>query len=330
MNRLLAWTLAAALWPVAGLAMPATELEPSAVRACLQPAEAERGVPEYPFDLYKRKVSGRVKATVTFPGGFFGPDVSIDEHHGDEGFAKPVREYLRKLKAPCIAPGSSARLQFDFHFVPDEELVRIGEPVDPQDATRQRMAACMTHGDLTPTPTYPMRALREGRQGRVLLRLTFNDPSNPPTVQMLHRESAESLAQAVSHWAAGLRLPCFEGSSPLTFRQLHVFVIEGGTYGFKPVALPRLMGMVKGVERQRIQWNTHDMGCPFQLRVTYLQPQARNGVREVGERDPRRAPLLDWLARAEISGKSALLDAIFADTADVTVPCARFDLNPKE
>lgn len=331
MTRHLAWFLAAALWPAAAVAaMPASELEPSAVRACLLPAEAERGVPEYPFDLYKRSAGGRVKATATFVGGRNAVWVSIDAQEGDEGFASPVRSYLRKLSAPCLPEGETASLQFDFVFQPDDEKVRVGGPVDPKDAARQRTLACLTHLNREPTPDYPRGAQLSGLQGRVQVRLSFSSADGPPEVRVAHRASAEVLAQAVKTWAADLRLPCFEGPAPLAIRQLHVFVLDLDSYGFKPVVLTSLMRMVKDIQRQRIQWNTHEMGCPFRLKLQYLQPFERNAVREVGERDPRRQPLLDWLAQAEITGKDNLLDAIFADTADVTVPCARFNLNPKE
>jgi len=330
MNRLLAWTLAAALWPVAGLAMPATELEPSVVRACLLPTEGERGVPDYPFELYKRQIGGRVKATVTFPGGLFGPSVEIDAQQGDEGFAKPVREYLRKLSAPCVPAGTSARLQFDFQFTPNDDRARVGGIVDLDDLAAQRMRGCLAHVDKLPQPPYPRVRPHEANQGRVLATLTFRNAQDAPTIRLLHRTSAASLAAAAERWAAGLRVPCFEGNRPLVLIQTYVFVMEGDSYGFKPIALTGLMRMTKDIQRQRIQWDTREMGCPFQLKFQYLQPQARNHVTEPGPAYARRKPLLEWLAQAEIVAKSDLLDAIFADTADVTVPCARFDLNPKE
>lgn len=319
----------AGLWCAAAAAMPPTELQPSAVSRCLLPPEDERGTPEYPFALYKRDVAGRVKASVTFPGGLFGPEVKILDEQGSDGFAGSVRSYLGKLSAPCVPQGRQATLEFDFVFQPRHELVLVGGPVDPEDAEREKLMTCLMHTDKRPAPDYPAMAERQQLQGRVYALLTFADGRTPPQVQLRHRPSARDLAESVREWAAGLRLPCMAGE-PVTLGLIPEFRIEGDSYGFKPMRLVQFMGLVKDIRRQRIAWDTNEMGCPFELRLTYLQPLAPNQVRQAGTQDLRRKPLLDWLAAAELSAERRMLDALFADTADIAVPCAKFNLNPKE
>jgi hypothetical protein len=166
-------------------------------------------------------------------------------------------------------------------------------------------------------------------QGRVLVDLRFDDASGPPVARVFSRPGAHRLASDVQAWVAGLRLPCHAGER-IESSAVYVFSFEGEAYGFKPMTLLQFMGSVKGARAQRVQFDTTHMGCPFEVQLTYGQPFQRNRVRTLGGYDPARHALLEWLRNAELDAPGDMLDAVFGDTADITVPCLKIDHTPKE
>ncbi len=308
------------------------ELAPPAALECLQVPTGEPVEPVYPFDAYKAGEAGRVKATVSLPGGLFGNEVEIQSSEGAAAFVDAAKKFLRSLSAPCLKKGEKVTLQYEFVFKPDDRKVIWGSPTEATDETRRSEVKCIGHVDKVKSPPYPERARRSLQQGRVYGLMTFHSADAPPEVELLHRPAAESFAPSITSWAAGLRMPCHAGRGPVRTGVLFIYLMEGeGRYGFKALTLPELLGVSKGIRERRLQLDTTAMGCPFDVKLTYYQPLRRNSVGEVGDSDPRRRPLLELLAGLELELRSNSLDSVFADTADVAVPCVRINLNdPKE
>lgn len=335
--------LGAVLLLSAGLAQAQTriEVEPSAALACLQVTDGQPKEPVYPFDQYKADAPGRVVATVTLSGGTPGGDIDIQSSEGDPAFVEASRAFLRSLSAPCLKPGEKARLAYDFVFTPDRREVIWSPPKDADAVARKAMLACLrgTNGvlfdgdllDPTLAPPYPAAARRQDLQGRVRLVMSFHSPDREPDVEVIHRPAARVFAPPIRAWAADLRLPCHKGE-PFKVSLVFVYRLDGMTaYGFRPLTLTGLLSVSKGIQQRRIELDTTTMGCPFRLKVAYYQPFRPNSVGEVGGSDPRRRPLLELLAALELDLDKQGLDSVFADTADVTVPCQRLNLNaPKE
>jgi hypothetical protein len=279
----------------------------------------------------KSGTPGRVKASATFSGNDWlpGPTIRIDLLEGDDAFEESVKTFLRKLRVPCLQRDTQATLVFDFVFNPKTSKVHWYDPVDADDVGREQLLKCVVHERGEKAPGYPPSALRSQTQGRVWASVRFVAPDKAPEVKLHHRPSASLLAQSAERWLSGQRMPCLQGT-PLDVEISFVFVLERDVYGFKPLSLIQLMGNVKGIREQRVSFDTTSMGCPFDLKFTYRQPEASNRIGEVDERDPTRRPLMDWLAKAELDLRGAQLDSIYADTADVTVPCIKIDLKPKE
>lgn len=334
--RRAAWrsALAAAaglLASAAALALPETKPEPTPAVDCARVKAGSPQLPEYPFDEYKSGKPGRVQATVTLPGGLFGNTVEIQASEGGAPFEAEVRRWLRTVEAPCLASGETAVLRYDFVFQPDRREVAPSEPQDARAAEREALFKCMKHVEDLKAPAYPGFALRKQLQGRVMGYLTFSASDRPPQLEMLQRRSAEEFRGEIERWAAGLRLPCHPGQGPMKARVLFIFRIEGDSaFGFKPVRVLDLLANGKGVRERPLALDTTQMGCPFDLRLTYLRPDRPNIVGEVGHSDPRRRPLLELLRTLELDMRTHTLDAVYADTADVAVPCFRLNLNPQE
>jgi hypothetical protein len=308
-----------------------TTLSTSEAVACLTPPVAERGVPEYPTMSYKSSTPGRVVAMATFRANdlFAWPSVTIEKQEGGDDFVDAVKAHLRTLRVPCLPRDGQATLRFDFVFNPDSRRAYWYNPVDTADAGRLAHLACVVSVEGAATPDYSREARRAGIQGRVWARLRFVAADQPPEVTLHHRPQTKLLAKSVSDWLKNRRMPCFDGE-PISVDVFYIFMLIGDVYGFRPLDLTQYLARVKGIQQQTLAIDTTTMGCPFDLKLRYLQPDGHNRVAELGEPNPARRPLLDWLATTELDMRGRELDSIYADDADIAVPCVKINLKPKE
>ncbi|MDO9285859.1 MAG: hypothetical protein Q7U26_13235 [Aquabacterium sp.] len=327
------------------LAVPAAAqqvtLEPSAAVLCLTPAAAERGAPEYPFVAFKRGQTGRVKVALTFTTPQTRPAVDVVLQEGGDEFVDAVKQHVRDFRVPCHDGGETpVKLVFDFVFRADDRQVHWSPPVDADHAQRKAQLACIVHQSGEKAPAYPREALRNEMQGRVLVRLRYEAPDQPPVAEILPRPDVDAgpraqraaglLSRPLVDWVAGYRMPCYQGK-PLTTTVTFVYVIEGSAYGFKPgLTLGTLLPLVRDIRKQTLDFDFTRMGCPFDVSLQYRRPSLLNLVGEVGSQDPARRPFLDWLARADFDLPSDTLNSIYGDTTTFAVPCLKIKLQPQE
>jgi hypothetical protein len=302
---------------------------------------AERGAPEYPFVPFKRGQQGRVKVALTFTTPQTRPAVDVLLQEGGDEFVEAVKQHVRDYRVPCHDGGETpAKLVFDFVFRADDRQVHWSPPVDARDGQRKAQLACIAHESGKKTPEYPPAVLRAGYQGRVLMRLRFDAPDQPPVIETFARRSVggsfaernleRALVSHVEQWAAGYRMPCHLGS-PIVTTFTFVYVIEDQGYGFKPdLSLMAVLSMVRDIRKQRLNFDFNRMGCPFDVALQYRRPGMLNLVGEVGSQDSARRPFLEWLASADFDLPERALSSIYADTARFTVPCLKIDLQPQE
>ena len=320
------------------MAQPAV-VEPSAALQCLMPPAAQRGAPVFPFEAFKQGMSGQVKVRLRFTGPDLAPGVTVLSQVGDDSFLDAVRAHVATLRVPCHdGQRAAAELDIDFVFrAGDATPVAPAVPVDPAQADHDRQAACLTRTDGTAFPDYPLRALKEGVEGRVLVQMRFDAPDKPPVVRVLPRvggDGAGSQNHPTRHfveplrtWAAGYRLPCLQGE-PLTITTSYLFRSEK-VFGFKPgLSLREVLPMVRGIGQQRLQFDFTQMGCPFDVSLSYRQPNLPNAVRAPIGSSPAHAAFADWLRQMQLDLPAAALDTVYGDDLQFTVPCLKIDLNP--
>lgn len=323
--------LAALLASLAVSAAPAqtVELAPSEALRCLTPPAKERAQVDFPFLEWKAGEDGQVHVDLGFAGPDEAPEVKVLQQQGGEGFVKAVREHVRRWRVPCMSQGAApVHLVQEFVFRSALKTAFAGPAEDASAALRKDLLKCMHHVSGSLEPPYPLRALRTNTSGRVLVELTFRSPASAPEARVFARDSASPLRDEIESFVTGLRLPCLSGevvSATLTY----VFRIEDAAYGFKPLMLQSLLRVTKGLGERTLQMDTAVMGCPFDLSFTYRQPFMPNRVSTSGPARPERQALLDWLSGIELDLPRRTLDAVFADSTLVTVPCLKIDLKPQ-
>jgi hypothetical protein len=307
-------------------------IEPSIALDCLKPARERRGTPEYPFDAWKRSLGGRVEVELSFSAPDRAPAVKVLTNEGDDSFVEAVRSHVRQFRLPCVDSGiSRGRLVLDYRFQPDDRKVAVADPTDPDHEARRKQLACLRHTSGQKGPRYPPLALRNGIQGRLHIELQFDAAGTPPKFQVYSATGRGPLHKAMEDWLPEYRLPCFVGPEPVKTSLQYVYMFEGsGNYGFKPMEFVQFLSAIKGIRQQTIGFDFNQMGCPFDVRLTYLQPHRANKVGQLGNHDPARLPFLDWLQKVQLDLPSKLLESVYADSTTLTIPCTHLNLNPQE
>jgi hypothetical protein len=304
-------------------------LAPSEVLACMTPAAAERGKPEYDPELVQRKIGGTVKAELVFSDPDAAPRVRPlhDENGVSRQLEDAVLQHVKKLRVPCQARGAEpARVVMEYRFDPtDGRQVWSMPPLDAKDAERRLQVACVQRIVPVERPEYPESAAKTGDSGRVLIRMRFERPDAPPVATVVAGPSNHALRRTALDLAPGFRLPCLK-AGPIDVDFVVHFRIEGeATTVLKDMPLRTLLGAARSVPKP-VSFDTRSMACPFDVRLSLFQPHAPNGVYEVGERNPERREFLHWLANLELKLEAPTLLKVLGDTFTVSVPCATINL----
>lgn len=324
--------LAAACAGVAA-AQPTTVIEPSAALRCLEVTDPKLPEPEYPFEEYKSRQPGSVTLSLRFTGPDLAPDVEVLASEGGPEFVLSTQRFASSLRVPCLGAGETATLTQVYDFRTNVARVRVMAAQEASLARQQALLECRQHVSGERAPPFPMRARERDIAGNVIVRLRYTAPDQAPeVVQLAHRRNTRLLAREVDHWVRGYRLPCFVPGrdEPLTITMTFVFRFTGHPQGFTALTLPQFMHSTRGIARQTLQLDTHTMDCPFDVLLQYRKPYMPNHVASAGEQLASREPLLAWLREAELQLQPRDLDVAYGDTADITVPCMKIDLKPKE
>lgn len=319
---------AACLWALGAQAQEVL-LAPSDVQACLAPAEAQRERPVYPAEELRLKDGHTVHAEFVFDGPDSRPSVEILDGNHVEHYEAAVREYARQLRVPCMRPGAApVRLRQDFVFEPnDGRKVVWSAATDVADEHRRDLLKCGTwpkgrDGYIR----YPATAMRDHRQGIVVVKLRFVDPAAPPELSVLDDAGSGAFIKALRPYVEQMRVPCLQ-HEPVEFHMFFKFQLAD--LGEKKLVLKDLdlqtyLGVVSSVPPAYFDTNTMD--CPFDVRLKFRQPFEPNGIAELEQDVPARHAFLDWLAALKLDVEPAKAKQLFGQVSTIHVPCVKLDI----
>lgn len=312
-----------------GLATPgfgqAPRLEPSDAVACLKHVDAQV-MPKYPEELLRRKDGGSVTAEMVFDAPDQPPAVGFgDTSKVSATLVDAVRQYLRGLRTPCLEPPLKATLRQTFVFVPNDGRKVVAETVaDAAQARSAELLRCVVRQDRGPPPEYPLDARRKGEQGVVFLEETYVGPNEPPVVKVLAASPGRSLRAAAIDDSRKMRMPCHDGNPLRTTRIYQFRLVDDVRHVLRDAPLRDFLSWSERAPTD-VYFDTRDMGCPFDLRLTYYMPHRRNYVEQLEPARAERRPLMDWLSRVALKLPERENTLALGKTMTISVPCATLD-----
>lgn len=299
-------------------------LAPSPALECLTRGSEP---PEYPEELYKRRDGVTLDVDLIFGGPDDAPRVVVkSDMPYDERFERAVRKHVRPFRVPCMKEGEApVRLRQIYVFTPnDGRKVAVSAPTDDRAEERKAKLACITHVQKIKNPGYSRNALLADAQGPVIVNLRFVQPDAPPEIRILGA-AHKLLKEIIEDHSAGLRMPCLEGA-PIALNRIYEFKIVTGTRTvLRDTKLPQLLSSARNLATPAF-FNFDEMGCPFDVRLTYFQPYLGNTVRELDTSRPVRKPFLDWLSRLTLDLDEKTNLGVISKQMTVSVPCGKLDL----
>ncbi len=297
---------------------------------CLGPMNGQRLLPEYPQEALHLKRSANVNVEFVFDAPDHAPQVHFLAPAPTDDFRDSVETYARQLRVPCLPVGAGAvTLRQGFDFQPnDGRKVAWTAPVDLADASRERALQCIEHpkGDDADI-RYPDDMLRQRREQLVVARVHFMSGGAAPTSMILYDGGKPSFSKAVSHYLESMRVPCLpSGATVDTIVKFDFNFGNRKVRVLKDLSLPDYLAVVTLRPDDKVFFDTAQMKCPFDVRLTLNEPFQPNKVELLEEDVPARRPLADWLARQKLGLTPDAGAELSGQPMNIHIPCARIDL----
>jgi hypothetical protein len=288
--------------------------------------------PEYPESALQSKIAGRVKLEITFFDAQSAPTARSLEAQGPDKqlLVDAATRFVWSYRNLCMKPGDApVQVRQDFEFVPnDGRKVTWTMPASAKRNADEPTTLAMAGGcvKLPPAkPEMPRKALQRGISGTVVLNIEFLALNEEPKVTVFSPGRIVEFDESAIRFAKGYRLTC--GNLPLIATQSFSYrVLDGDLVVLKDMSLKTFVAGSKNATATPVFFDLDRMGCPFDVRMRYWQPHARNGVGEVGGSMPERLAFLDWLAGLQLNLKSDVSSMVMGNELTITVPCGKIDL----
>lgn len=271
------------------------------------------------------------------------PEVTVGFNSGEQSFADAAIAFGKRNRLDCVSQGKQPlRYTQELQFVAGEEPKGVAWPIRyiSEKRVAESDAGCFKGADGKPRipNKLPWSSVITGSNvsqpspddlepRTVIVKLAFSGPEAAPQASILFSRAGKRFEAAVLDYVADHRWSCMKaGDPPFEAVQVFRFVYEGHEQAPAKLTLQQFLGAVDKVSEHKAYFDFRTMGCPFSVRMTYLQPFMSNEVVEVGDANPNRREFVHWLAKAnvktELNAGNKLVDRDF----EVSVPCLVLDL----
>ncbi len=324
-----------ACWGQASQAAPASEaLDRSLL--CGQPPSEQTKVLAFPVAEPMPPHGVVVRVQMAFADLSGEPAVQVVYNSGSRAFADVVVASVKAYRLGCLtgekAPSSFAR---EYQFVPGEIPKVVTGAFVRLKAREQSAAECLKGGEKPPWPPLPSPSPSAAfakadrlEPGYVIVRLTFSRPDEPPSTEVLFSGSGRRFEATVRAHVNGYRLPCHDpAGKPLVATQVFHYVYEGEQTIASPISLQQWLSVADNVTARRVRFDFTTMSCPFDVRLTYLQPYMPSSVEDQTRSDPNKQAFADWLGGLTIKPALSAGNKLIGRLFNVSVPCLVLDLS---
>lgn len=306
-------------------------LAPSAALACLTRVAGAPAAPVYPPELFERKDGDIIRVELEFRGRDQAPRVKLDGEYHFRPFRDAIEDFVAAYRVPCMAEGAPAvTLKQDFVFTPTDGRKIMPPPMrDAGDEARSAMMKCIVHVDNKTRPDAPSNGgthfQREQEEENVAVRMIYLDAKRAPELVFLTEPRQRALRRTIERFVEGLRMPCLTRGQ-VEVNTLYKYVLANSSRMLlKDMTLVQLLAGGKDYAKPAyFDFNT--MGCPFDVRLSYLRPYMPNGIRELESSNPARKPLLEWMSKITLNFNDDTNRKIIGSDINVTIPCGKLDL----
>lgn len=273
-------------------------------------------------------VGGRVEIELSFVAPDAPPHVRLLDWQGKEGgaFEQAVRSHVQGFRVPCMEPDDAPlKLRQQFDFKPDDgRVVYWTQPSDPLAQERQRQLACVTMPDRRTMAE--ALAMAGGADSAVaVMRLRFTAADEAPKITVLEGGGSPSRVRSSQKLLRSLRMPCLAGQ-PVEGIWVLNFITSDQFSVLRDMGLSTFLRGVDNLEERPVNFDLDAMKCPFDVRLTLMQPYAANPIGEVGASEPLRRPLLTWFSELRLRLPPQTLSKVIGQTMTISVPCGKVTL----
>lgn len=164
--------------------------------------------------------------------------------------------------------------------------------------------------------------------GNVVVRMKFVQADTPPETQVLYAAKHHQLAETGTAMAHEYRLQCEKPlTSPVYATQMiRLRTDPGQGANLRDTELVPFLQSLDRASLGKVKFDLNTMSCPFDVKVTLIEPYAENTVVESSARDPNRQEFLAWLRKQVFKYPERAERFLVGESAKVTVPCMVLDL----
>ncbi len=299
---------------------------PSDRLACLvRPTKLPQAKPQHEYD----RRTGFMRVKLRFTQADAPPQVEMLHAMADPAMQSEVQRYLRGYRLPCLSandPAVEAVQEFDL------ATQRVDGEVAPL-ASETFAKQCVV---LPPEPL-TLKSSTYLRKTRNVMRASIRfegDGQQAPTVNFAFSNGDASLENLVRNHISRYRMPCRTATDPVyeSTQSFHFYRGDVSRSVLKrdEFTMQEYLASVTDNTKLTGHFDLNTMACPFQVNVMLQQPFLANAITEIGEPNPNRAPLLQWMAKLPLKfmvDKDQAQD-LFGTQIKVSLPCSVLKLDP--
>nr|WP_295769003.1 hypothetical protein [Rhodoferax sp.] len=195
----------------------------------------------------------------------------------------------------------------------------------PDSVAAMQQSQCKIAG---PSGIRPFPSGNRTPAGNVVVRMKFVQSDAPPEVEVLYSARHHLLASTGASMAQEYRMHCEKPLAAPVYATQTVRLRTADAQGaaVKDMAFVPFLQSLDRASLGKVKFDLNTMSCPFDVKVTLIEPFAENTIAEAEARDPNRQEFLSWMRKVVFKYPPQNERFLVGESTKVTVPCMVLDL----